>query len=131
MIPISITISLPFFIALVMIIFSKQLEKSKNIGWFTLPIPVCLFASLLFIIPSIAQGETFQETREWIPSFDINFIMNIDGLSMIFGLLITGIGSLVILYSIFYLSTEPSVVRFYIYLFFFMGSMLGVVFSDH
>src|SRR5690625_2673654 len=50
---------------------------------------------------------------------------------MIFGLLITGIGSLVVLYSIYYLSTEQSIMRFYIYLLFFMGSMLGVVFSDH
>src|SRR5699024_1869095 len=48
-----------------------------------------------------------------------------------FGLLITGIGTLVILYSIYYLSAEESLQHFYIYLFLFMGGMLGVVFSDH
>src|SRR5690625_5917269 len=50
---------------------------------------------------------------------------------MIFGLLITGIGTLVVLYSIYYLSNEQAILHFYIYLLLFMGSMLGVVFSDH
>ena len=70
-------------------------------------------------------------TYEWIPSFNINFTTYLDGLSMIFGLLITGVGSLVILYSIFYLSTKESLHHFYCYLLLFMGAMLGVVFSDN
>ena len=53
------------------------------------------------------------------------------GLSMIFGLLITGVGTLVILYSIYYLSERESLGHFYVYLLMFMGSMLGVVFSDN
>ena len=53
------------------------------------------------------------------------------GLSMIFGLLITGVGTLVILYSIYYLSKRESLGHFYVYLLMFMGSMLGVVFSDN
>src|SRR5699024_2337255 len=78
-----------------------------------------------------ASGQTFRNEMSWIPTFDINFLTNMDGLSLIFGLLITGIGTLVILYSIYYLATDPNVVQFYIYLLLFMGSMLGVVFSDH
>ena len=50
---------------------------------------------------------------------------------MIFGLLITGVGTLVILYSIYYLSERESLGHFYVYLLMFMGSMLGVVFSDN
>ena len=40
-------------------------------------------------------------------------------------------GSLVILYSIYYLSDRESLGHFYVYLLMFMGSMLGVVFSDN
>ena len=40
-------------------------------------------------------------------------------------------GSLVILYSIYYLSERESLGHFYVYLLMFMGSMLGVVFSDN
>jgi len=79
----------------------------------------------------MAEGKTFIHTYEWIPSFNINFTTYLDGLSMIFGLLITGVGSLVILYSIFYLSTKESLHHFYCYLLLFMGAMLGVVFSDN
>src|SRR5699024_6667070 len=87
--------------------------------------------ALLRLIPFVANGGTKIHTLEWIPSYGINFTTYLDGLSMIFGLLITGIGSLVILYSIYYLSERESLTNFYIYLLLFMGSMLGVVFSDN
>src|SRR5690606_16476742 len=68
----------------------------------------------------------------WIPSYNINFTTYIDGLGLMFGLLITGIGALVILYSIFYLSKEREALHnFYVYLLMFMGAMLGLVFSDN
>ena len=55
-----------------------------------------------------------------------------DGLSLIFGLLILGIGALVVLYSIYYLSKEKEALHnFYVYLLLFMGAMLGVVFSEN
>ena len=69
--------------------------------------------------------------HEWIPSLDINFTTYLDGLSLIFSLLITGVGSLVILYSIFYLSRSEQLYHFYCYLLMFMGAMLGVVLSDN
>src|SRR5699024_11518286 len=78
---------------------------------------------------AIAKGKTFTSTMEWIPSYGIDFTTYLDGLSMIFALLITGIGSLVVLYSIYYLSTDESLKHFYIYLLLFIGAMLGVVFS--
>src|SRR5699024_12220516 len=76
-------------------------------------------------------GDTVLHKMDWIPSFNLNFLSYLDGLSMIFGLLITGIGTLVILYSIYYLSTEQALIHFYIYILLFMGIMLGIVFSDH
>lgn len=94
-------------------------------------VPITLFILLARLIPSVASGQTFTDTYQWIPTLDINFTTYLDGLSMIFGLLITGVGSLVILYSIFYLSTKESLQHFYVYLLLFMGAMLGVVFSDN
>ena len=123
-------ILLPFLAALIIILFSTIFNRNL-LSWFVFIIPTILFIALLSKVPSIANGETIYHVTNWIPSYNINFLTSIDGLSMIFGLLITGIGSLVVLYSIYYLSTEQSIMRFYIYLLFFMGSMLGVVFSDH
>ena len=109
----------------------RRLKRIGHIGWFVLSIPIILFLLLARHIPHIAAGKTLIYTYEWIPSFNINFTTYLDGLSMIFGLLITGVGSLVILYSIFYLSTKESLHHFYCYLLLFMGAMLGVVFSDN
>ena len=53
-------------------------------------------------------------------------------LALLFALLITGIGALVVLYSIFYLSKEKEQLgSFYTYLLMFMTAMLGVVLSDN
>src|SRR5690625_4850326 len=119
------------FLAAVIIPFINNRRSRIHVGWFVLIVPIILLISLLRYVPTIVRGDTYTYTFAWIPSFGIQFTTYLDGLSMIFGLLITGIGSLVVLYSIYYLSTEQSIMRFYIYLLFFMGSMLGVVFSDH
>ncbi|MEO4053715.1 Na+/H+ antiporter subunit A [Solibacillus sp. CAU 1738] len=124
------SILLPFIMA-AFIPFIYRRFKKFHIGWLVLAVPVTLFSLLATYIPLIANGQTFIKTYEWIPSFNINFTTYLDGLSMIFSLLITGVGSLVILYSIFYLSTKESLQHFYCYLLLFMGAMLGVVFSDH
>src|SRR5690625_244638 len=115
---------------MLILVFFRRFSRF-HIGWLVLFIPASLFILLVRQIPAIRNGKTFTHETNWIPSFDINFISYLDGLSMIFGLLITGIGTLVVLYSIYYLSTEQSLIHFYIYLLLFMGSMLGIVFSDH
>ena len=67
-----------------------------------------------------------------MPSFGINFIAYVDGLGLLFAMLITGIGSLVVLYSIYYLDKKKEQLHnFYVYLMMFMGAMLGVVLSDN
>ncbi len=101
-------------------------------GWFALAAPVLLFSYLTRFISSIANGESFLYTVSWIPSLGINFALYMDGLSITFGLLISGIGILVVFYSIFYMSRlREALHNFYVYLLLFMSAMLGVVFSDN
>lgn len=127
------TIILAIFIPFLVAIFVPLIYKwqPKHVGWFVLLVPVALFTMLVRFIPSIARGETGSYTFEWIPSANIHFTAYLDGLSLIFGLLITGVGSLVILYSIYYLTSREALGHFYVYLLMFMGAMLGVVFSDN
>src|SRR5690625_2953631 len=108
----------------------RKLSK-LHIGWIVTAVPILLFITFLRYMPQIVNGKTFTSTFQWIPSFDVNFLTHLDGLSMIFSLIITGMGILVVLYSIYYLSKEESLKHFYIYLLLFMGGMLGVVFVDH
>lgn len=127
---VSLAILIPFLAAVLIPLLSKKLRK-LHIGWLVLAVPVTLFILIARFIPSVTNGETYSHVYHWIPSFNINLAMYLDGLSMIFALLITGIGTLVVLYSIYYLSPQESLPHFYCYLLLFMGSMLGVVFSDH
>lgn len=120
----------PFLLAALIPIFYRRLSK-KMIGWIVFFVPLSLFIILTTYIPRVSNGEVISNTFEWIPSLGINFSTYIDGLSLIFGLLITGVGTLVVFYSNFYLSKKESLHHFYCYLLLFMGAMLGVVFSDN
>ncbi|WP_368738767.1 proton-conducting transporter transmembrane domain-containing protein, partial [Escherichia coli] len=62
----------------------------------------------------------------------MSFVSYLDGLSILFSMLITVIGALVVLYSIFYLDkNKEKLGNFYVYLLLFMSAMLGVVQSDN
>ena len=90
-----------------------------------------LFVLFAGYVPEIAAGGTVRPIWDWIPSLNIALSFHIDGLSLMFALLITGIGSLVMLYSARYLAGHPQFARFSLYLFSFMLSMLGLVLADN
>lgn len=66
----------------------------------------------------------------WLPQIGFHFALRLDGLSRLFALLITGIGSLVFVYSAKYLAAHPGRNRFYGFITLFMASMLGLVLAD-
>ncbi|MHA0856406.1 Na+/H+ antiporter subunit A [Paenibacillus sp. CMAA1364] len=124
------TILVPFILA-VIIPLTKRFPRIHT-GWFVLPFPALLFLYFLMKIPVVRTGEYMMATVSWMPSLGINISLILDGLSLLFALLITGMGALVILYSIYYLKKKTESIRhFYIYLMMFMGAMLGVVLSDN
>ncbi len=124
-------IFIPILAALLIPMLFKKL-KGIHTGWFVVIVPVILFAYYATYLPETMEGATFTSVFQWIPSLDIAFIAYLDGLSLLFSLLITGIGSLVVLYSIFYLDkNREQLHNFYVYLLIFMTAMLGVVQSDH
>lgn len=94
-------------------------------------VPLGLFLYFLSFIPAISNGEVIYEKYNWIPSFGVDLSFTLDGLSLLFSLMITGIGFLVFLYTSTYLKNHIYLVRFYGYLGVFMGAMLGLVLSDN
>ncbi|KFL15512.1 cation:proton antiporter [Geobacillus stearothermophilus] len=108
--------------------FLYKYVRSIHTGWFVLPLPVLLFLYFIQHLPLTPYGQTIP----WIPSLGMDFQVYMDGLGLLFSLLITGIGSLVVLYSTYYLPKEKEKLgHFYVYLLLFMGAMLGVVLSDN
>ncbi len=121
--PLLFSIFLPFF---------YKWFRRIHTGWFVLPLPILLFIYFLSLIPITSNQKTITESFNWIPSLGINFTAKVDGLGLLFALLITGIGALVVFYSIYYLSKDKEKLNtFYVYLLLFMGAMLGVVLSDN
>ena len=90
-----------------------------------------LFLYFLQFLPEVAAGQPVRWVIPWIPSLDVNLSFWIDGLSLMFALLITGIGAMVMLYAAKYLAGHKQYDRFALYLFAFMLSMLGVVLADN
>ncbi|MEK3758291.1 Na+/H+ antiporter subunit A [Paenibacillus sp. FSL P4-0338] len=125
-----IIILLPFLLS-ALLLLTRQTARF-HLGWLVLPLPAALFLYLLTRIPVIRAGDSIVDTFAWMPSFGVNITLILDGLSLIFVLLISGMGALVVLYSIFYLDKQTEGIRrFYMYLLIFMGAMLGVVLSDN
>lgn len=94
-------------------------------------LPISLFIYFLSFIPGISSGNTYSFEYTWVPSMDLNLNFYLDGLSLLFALLITGIGSLVFLYASPYMKGHQYIDRFFAYLSMFMAAMLGVVLSDN
>jgi len=119
-----------FLLAFLMLFLKPQ--KFLRFFKFICVVPLLLFLYLLTYLPSVYQGtKSILFKNEWIPSLGISLDFKIDGLSMLFGLMITGIGTLIYLYAAEYLKRDENIHRFYCYLTLFMGAMLGVVLSDN
>lgn len=67
----------------------------------------------------------------WIEPLGLAFTFSATGLSRLFALLITGIGTVVTLYSGGYFEKDRRRGRWFSFLFLFMASMLGLVLSDN
>ena len=82
-------------------------------------------------LPAVATGQAIVFSKAWIPSLGIDLAFRLDGLSLLFALLISVIGVFVILYAAAYLRHHPDQGRLQILLLAFMLSMLGLVTADH
>lgn len=124
----ALTVLIPLLFAFLIPSLSKFKSKIHT-GVFVLIVPVTLF---LYFIRFLGKGfKPKSEHLNWISSLSMNLDFYLDGLSLLFVLLITGIGSLVVFYSIFYLDYTEQLKQFYIFLLMFITAMLGVVLSDN
>lgn len=100
-------------------------------GWGIALLPLSLFVYFAGLIGPVVAGNIFAVSYTWIPSLNISLSFYLDGLSLLFALLITGIGALVIIYTSGYLAHHHLIGRFYAFTLMFMASMLGLVLADN
>src|SRR5690606_36060631 len=88
------------------------------------------FAVYVALAGPVGDGGRVTAPLLAVPSLGIGGGLALDGLSLVFALLITGIGALVFLYSSEYLRHDPRLGRLAVMLIVFMLAMLGVVTAD-
>jgi multicomponent K+:H+ antiporter subunit A len=115
-----------------------------QMGWLLALVPLSAFGLLLSYLPAISDGIALIWRIDWIPSIGLSLGLYLDELSVLFALLVTGIGTLIVVYTGYYFKEKTSIPappasyseemaggkadwRFLAYLFMFMFAMLGVV----
>lgn len=111
-------------------LFSARLSRTAC-AFMTAALPAITLLLILSHAGDIFSGERFFSSLPWVPAIGLELAFRLDGLSLLFSILILGIGLLVILYARYYLSAQDSIGKFYAYLILFMFAMLGVVLSDN
>src|SRR5262245_3428308 len=93
---------------------------------------VIIFATMLGYPASQRSREV--QVYTWIPSigrFHVNIGLLLDPLSICFVLLITGVGSLILIFAVGYMNHDPERRRFFGYMNLFITSMLLLVVADN
>ena len=128
-------IAVPAVTAAILLVFGSILDRVGH--WlavaavvFSFSIALYLFASQLMVAPDLrAVGIPL---FDWITigSWQISAGLLVDQLSILFALLITGVGSLIHIYSVGYMAHDDRRRRFFAYLNLFIAAMLILVLAD-
>ena len=105
--------------------------SAKTACLFALATAIAFFIAYSLQISTISSGLPWVFNAEWVPRLGVELAFRVDGLSLLFGLLISGIGILVVIYSYGYFKEHKSHARLQWLLLAFMLAMLGLVSSDN
>lgn len=116
----------------VLAMFTPLLARwfGSRIGLVLALYPAGVMTWLLTLLPQVMQDGGIYFEQGWAPSLGLSLSFWLDGLSLMFALLITGIGTLIVIYAGSYLKGDPRLGRFCVIILCFMSSMLGVVTAD-
>ncbi|MCX4628231.1 MULTISPECIES: NADH-quinone oxidoreductase subunit L [unclassified Streptomyces] len=133
---IGLLIAAPLLGAVVLLCGGRRLDKAGHwlgtlLAAASFGIGVALFADLLG--RSADDRTLYEKLYTWIPveGFQADVAFQLDQLSMTFVLLITGVGTLIHVYSIGYMEHDERRRRFFGYLNLFLAAMLLLVLADN
>jgi NADH-quinone oxidoreductase subunit L len=128
-------IALPLFGAISLLLLGRRADKWGHL--LATGLSAGSFAVGLFQLSEMLNREAesrpvTQKLFTWISvgSFNVDASLLLDQLSICFVLLITGVGTLIHIYSISYMSHDPDRRRFFAYLNLFIAAMLLLVLGD-
>jgi NADH-quinone oxidoreductase subunit L len=129
-------LAFPVFGAAVLLIGGRRTDRWGHLLGCAMSLASFVYGVIAFFTMLGKSGAGRSEDLHmfsWIPvaGFQANIGLLLDPLSISFVLLITGVGSLIHIYSIGYMSHDPDRRRFFGYLNLFIAAMLLLVLSDN
>jgi len=128
-------VALPLFGAAFLLLAGRRADRWGH--WLSTAIAAATFVlGLIEIFAMLSRDEAnralHQKVFTWISvgSFNVDASLLLDQLSICFVLLITGVGTLIHIYSISYMAADPDRRRFFAYLNLFIAAMLLLVLGD-
>ncbi|MDY6870596.1 MAG: NADH-quinone oxidoreductase subunit L [Actinomycetota bacterium] len=134
--PVWLLIALPLAGAVVLLLAGRRSDRWGHLLGTAAAVASFVVGAVLFfgMLSRAAEDRAVHETLfSWVPVGDlqVDFGLQLDQLSMCFVLLITGVGSLIHVYSIGYMVHDPDRRRFFAYLNLFLAAMLLLVLADN
>ncbi len=126
-------IAIPAASAAVLLVGGERTDRWGHLLGTVAPIASFLIGVLAFLDLQAGDNDALrQHLFTWIDvsTFHVDFDVLFDPLSALFVLLITGVGSLIHIYSIGYMAHDPRRRRFFAYLNLFVAAMLTLVLAD-
>ncbi len=103
----------------------------RHAAWLVALVPAGWFLWFVSRIGAIAAGDLIApEPVPWVESLGISMAWRLDGLGLLFALLVTGVGAAICVYAGGYLGRHARFGRFLAALLAFMAAMLGLVIAD-
>ena len=129
-------IGLPLLVATVLLLGGRRTNAWGHFLAVAMSAASFLLGTFMFIQmagKSEEEREVGQHLFDWISvgAFQVPFGLHLDQLSIVFVLLITGVGTLIHIYSIGYMEHDPNRRRFFAYLNLFVAAMLLLVLADN
>ncbi len=129
--PLHVLVILPFYVLLATagleLVLARWLSPRSK-GWLALLGNLTALGAVLAIWPMIRRITAIDAVlNTWDGPFFLDY--RVDGLSLLFALIATGIGAAVLLYSIAYMEHEPAATRFYGLVLLFIAGMVHLVYS--
>ncbi|WP_027941101.1 NADH-quinone oxidoreductase subunit L [Amycolatopsis taiwanensis] len=124
-------VAFPAVGALILLVGGKRTNSWGHLLGCATVILSFVYGLVLFLGSNGSSSDT--SFFSWIPvdTLGVDFGFRIDALSLVFVLLITGVGSLIHIYSIGYMAEDADRRRFFGYLNLFVASMLVLVLGDN
>ena len=127
-------LAFPLFGATVLLVGGRRTDRWGHLLGVAMPVAAFVYGAIAFFtLLGDSHRSQDQHLYSWIPvaGFQVNMNLLVDQLSICFVLLITGVGSLIIIYSVGYMSHDPERRRFFGYMNLFLAAMLLLVLGDN